>query len=209
MTTPLHEGSFHIADIRIGGQQLPADALNGLTGAGSGSGGQGGGFSLDQANQVLGPFGIHLTPPLTHTLPDGTVEVGPLRISMGGSTSLSRPLGEALSRAQPGRDAILGALKGDPSNCNDPRAGLGPLANASLLVADIAFGNLTGTGGMDVELGGVHALTEGIAYRNPFGDFLPPPALATPRSPTPRRRSRGPRRSRRSPPRCRPRRRRS
>lgn len=174
---PLHQGTFHIADIRIGGADLPTDALNGLTGAGSGSGGQGGGFNLDQANQVLEQFGMHLSPPLTRTLTDGTVEVGPLRISMGGSTRLSGPLGQALAATQPGRDAILGALKGDPSNCNDPRSGLGPLANAAFLVADITFGGLTGTGGMDIELGGVHAVTEGIAYRNPFGDFLPPPAL--------------------------------
>jgi hypothetical protein len=170
---PVHEGTFHIADIRIGGQSLPSGALGALPG---GDGGQGG-LSLDQANQVLENFGIHLAAPITHTLQDGTVEVGPLRISMGGTTRLSEPLGAALADAQPGRDALVQALKGDPQNCNDPRTGLGPLANASLLVGDIAFGGLTGTGGVDVDLGGVHATTEGIAYRNPFGDFLPPPAL--------------------------------
>ncbi|HEY0409000.1 MAG TPA: hypothetical protein VGE42_01905, partial [Candidatus Dormibacteraeota bacterium] len=57
--------------------------------------------------------------------------------------------------------------------CQDPRSGLGPPVNAALLAGDIAYGGLTGTGGIDVELGGVHATTEGIAYRNPFGDFLP------------------------------------
>jgi hypothetical protein len=134
--------------------------------------------SLDRANQLLERFGMHLSPPVTRTLQDGTVEVGPLRISMGGSTQLSQQFGAALAAAQPARDAIVSMLKGDPQNCNDPRVGLGPLANAGLLVADITYGGLTGTGGLDIDLGGAHAATEGIAYRNPFSDFLPPPPLS-------------------------------
>jgi hypothetical protein len=168
---PLHQGTFHIDQIRTGGQ-LPAGLLDGVPSPADQAL-----QSLDQANQLLEHFGMHLTPPATRTLQDGTVEVGPLRISMGGSTQLSQPLGSALADAQPARDAILSMLKGDPQNCNDPRVGLGPPANAALLIADIAYGGLTGTGGLDIELGGVHAATEGIAYRNPFSDFLPPPPL--------------------------------
>ena len=34
------------------------------------------------------------------------------------------------------------------------------------------------TGGLDIDVGGAHAVTEGIAYRNPFGDIPPfTPAL--------------------------------
>ncbi len=169
--TPVRSGGFHVDDIRVGGQNPAAPA---------------GGLpqpveplvqSLDQANRVLATFGMHLTPPATRTLQDGTIEVGPLRISMGGTTQLSAPLGSALADTQPARDAVVAALKSDPRNGQDPRSGLGSLVNAGLLVADLAVGDLTGTGGVDVELGGVHATTEGIAYRNPFGDVVPLPAL--------------------------------
>ena len=170
---PVHEGGFHIDQIRTGGQGLPTGVLDGVPSPADQAV-----QSLDQANQLLEHFGMHLSPPATRTLQDGTVEVGPLRISMGGSTQLSQSLGAALAAAQPARDAIVSMLKGDPQNCNDPRVGLGPLANAGLLVADIAYGGLTGTGGLDVELGGVHASTEGIAYRNPFSDFLPLPPVS-------------------------------
>jgi hypothetical protein len=170
---PIHEGGFHIDQIRTGGQGAPAGVLDGVPSPADQAV-----QSLDQANQLLEHLGMHLTPPATRTLPDGTVEVGPLRISLGGSTQLSQQLGAALADAQPARDAIVQMLKGDPQNCNDPRVGLGPLANAGLLVADIAYGGLTGTGGLDIELGGAHAATEGIAYRNPFSDFLPPPPLS-------------------------------
>jgi hypothetical protein len=170
---PIHEGGFHIDRIRTGGEGVPAGVLDGIPSPADQAV-----SSLDRANQLLERFGMHLSPPVTRTLQDGTVEVGPLRISMGGSTQLSQQFGAALAAAQPARDAIVSMLKGDPQNCNDPRVGLGPLANAGLLVADITYGGLTGTGGLDIDLGGAHAATEGIAYRNPFSDFLPPPPLS-------------------------------
>ncbi|HEY2703017.1 MAG TPA: hypothetical protein VGL20_04940 [Candidatus Dormibacteraeota bacterium] len=189
--TPLHDGGFHVDEIRIGGQSLPAGLLGGAPGPAEQVV-----QSLDGANRALAPFGLHLTPPAVRTLGDGTVDVGPLRISLGGTTQLSEPLGAALAAAQPARDQVVATFKGDPQNCQDPRSGLGPLAGAGLLVGDIAYGGLTGTGGVDVDLGGVHATTEGIAYRNPFGDFLPlspfggttvtdttPPAVLTPVAP--------------------------
>jgi hypothetical protein len=174
-TAPARAGSFHVDEVLVGGgaaPAAPAGPLGGLaaplppTPA-----------SLDQANTVLAPLGIHLAAPQVRTAPDGTVEVDPLRISLGGATQLSKPLGAALAAAQPGRDALAGLLKGDPQNCADPRSSLGPLAGAGMLLADIAGGGLTGTGGADVLLGGVHATTEGIAYGSPFGDLGVPPAL--------------------------------
>ncbi len=187
----VHDGGFHVDEIRLGGQSLPAGLLGGAPGPAEQVV-----QSLDGANKALAPLGIHLTPPAVRTLGDGTVDVGPLRISLGGTTQLSEPLGAALAAAQPARDQLVAMLKGDPQNCQDPRSGLGSLANAGLLVGDIAYGGLTGTGGVDVDLGGVHATTEGIAYRNPFGDFLPlspfggttvidttPPGAVTPAAP--------------------------
>jgi hypothetical protein len=172
---PVHEGGFHVDRILLGGQSLPPGLPEGAPGPAEQVV-----QSLDQTNQVLAPFGMHLTVPAVRTLQDGTVDVGPLRVSMGGSTQLSAPLGSALASAQPARDALVGMLKSDPQNCQDPRTGLGPLVNAALLVGDITYGGLTGTGGVDVELGGVHATTEGIAYHNPFGDFVPlPPPPST------------------------------
>jgi hypothetical protein len=170
--TPVHDGGFHVDEIRLGGQSLPSGLLGGAAGPAEQAV-----QSLDQANNALAPFGMHITVPAVRTLQDGTVEVGPLRISMGGSTQLSQPLGSALAAAQPARDALAAMLKSDPQNCQDPRSGLGPVANTGLLLADITYGGLTGTGGLDIALGGVHATTEGIAYRNPFGDFVPLPQL--------------------------------
>ncbi|MEA2670168.1 MAG: hypothetical protein QOG45_388 [Chloroflexota bacterium] len=169
---PVSSGGFHVDEIRTGGQVLPPGLLDQVPGPAQQVVG-----SFEQANRALAPFGIHLTPPAVRTLQDGTVDVGPLRISLGGTTQLSQPLGAALAAAQPARDAVVAMLKSDPQNCQDPRSGLGPPVNAGLLAADIAYGGLTGTGGVDVELGGVHASTEGIAYRNPFGDLLPLPPL--------------------------------
>jgi hypothetical protein len=170
--TPVHDGGFHVDQIRLGGQSLPSGLLGGAPGPVEQVA-----QSLDQVNQALAPFGMHLTQPAVRTLQDGTVDVGPLRISMGGTTQLSAPLGSGLASAQPARDALATMLKSDPQNCQDPRSGLAPLANAGLLLADITYGGLTGTGGLDVELGGVHATTEGVAYRNPFGDFVALPPL--------------------------------
>jgi hypothetical protein len=188
---PVSSGGFHVDQILTGGQGLPSGLLDQLPGAAEQVV-----QSLDQANRALAPFGIHLAPPAVRTLQDGTVDVGPLRISLGGTTQLSQPLGAALAAAQPARDAVVAMLKSDPQNCQDPRSGVRPVANAGLLAGDIAYGGLTGTGGIDVELGGVHATTEGIAYRNPFGDFLPlspfggttitdttPPGAVTPAAP--------------------------
>jgi hypothetical protein len=172
-SAPVSAGGFHVDQVRVAGQTLPSGLLDGVPPLP----GQGARPPLDQANAALAPAGMRLTPPSVRTAPDGTVEVEPLRISVGGSTALSTPLGAALAAAQPGRDALLSQLRGDPQSCRDPRSSLGPLAGAGLLLADIAYGGLTGTGGLDIALGGVHAVTEGIAYRNPFGSLGPPPAL--------------------------------
>ena len=77
-------------------------------------------------------------------------------------------------------------VKGDdPENCQDPRTGIGPLANAGILLADISLAGFTGTGGIDIELGGVRAMTEGVAYDNPFGNRKPLPAPVLRPAPAP------------------------
>ena len=82
---PVHEGGFHIDQIRTGGQGLPTGVLDGVPSPADQAV-----QSLDQANQLLEHFGMHLSPPATRTLQDGTVEVGPLRISSSPSRSARR-----------------------------------------------------------------------------------------------------------------------
>jgi hypothetical protein len=161
---PVADGSFHLGQVLVAGQPVPGapDLVS----------------SVAQLNEVLGTAGLTLEPPAVVKSEDGQVEVTPLVFKAGGKTALSEPVGELLAGAQPLREAIGKAVEGDdPNDCSDPRsAGIGPLANAGMLLADITLAGVTATGGVDIELGGVKAMTEGVAYDSPFGQGRPLPA---------------------------------
>ena len=166
------DGSFHIGQVLVAGQPVPA--------------GSDPAAALAGLNEILGRLGLTLDPPAVVKNDKGEVQVTPLRFKVGGKTELSEPLGELLAGTQPLREAVGEMVKGDdPENCQDPRAGIGPLANAGILLADISLAGFTGTGGIDIELGGVRAMTEGVAYDNPFGNRAPLPAPVVRPAPAP------------------------
>lgn len=159
---PVASGSFRVNRVFVHG--VPLDpVVEGTSGPV-----EQGMASLDQVNHVLEPMGMHLAPPAVRNAPEGAVEVTPLRLTMGGPTRMSQPMGGVVGSLQPQRDAVAGAFRGEPDSCRDPRTSFAPAVGATLLVADVVVGGMAGTGGLIVDIGGVHASTEGTWYRNPF-----------------------------------------
>jgi len=156
-------GTFGIDTIVVGGLPLPTDTPLQLAAA------------FGAANAVLGPFGLRLEPPeLTKTSGDREVRVTPLKLVLGDGTAARPLLGPLMSAAQPGREALLEAMKGlgRGGDCN-----LGQAGGFAFTFADVVAAAMEGAGGIDLELGGVLATTEGVDYGDPFG--LIPPGLPT------------------------------
>ena len=132
------------------------------------------------ANKVIAPFGLRLEPPqVTKTTGDREVRVTPLKLVLGDGTAAKPLLGPLMSGTQPAREALLKAMKGFGSGeCN-----LGAAGGLTFTVVDVVAAALGGNGGIDLELGGVLATTEGIDYGDPFGVLAPglptlPPLVA-------------------------------
>ncbi|HEV7861414.1 MAG TPA: hypothetical protein VGR20_01900, partial [Acidimicrobiia bacterium] len=131
--------------------------------------------AFDAANNVIAPFGLRLEPPkVTKTTADREVRVTPLKLVVGDGTAAKPLLGPLMSGLQPVREALLDAMKGGGggNGCNPATA-----VGFSFTFVDIVAAALQGAGGIDLELGGVLATTEGIDYGDPFG--LTPPGLPT------------------------------
>jgi hypothetical protein len=84
-----------------------------------------------------------------------------------------------MSVTQPAREALLKAMMGfGNGECN-----LGAAGGLAFTLVDVVAAALGGNGGIDLELGGVLATTEGIDYGDPFGVIAPglptvPPLVA-------------------------------
>jgi hypothetical protein len=136
--------------------------------------------SFGAANQVIAPFGLRLEPPqVTKTTGDREVRVTPLKLVLGDGTAAKPLLGPLMSGTQPAREALLKAMKGfGNGECN-----LGAAGGLAFTFVDVVAAALGGNGGIDLELGGVLATTEGIDYGDPFGVIAPglptvPPLVA-------------------------------
>ena len=85
-----------------------------------------------------------------------------------------------MSETQPLREPLLKAMKGIGRDGCD----LGAAGGLTFTIVDIVAAALGGNGGIDLELGGVLATTEGIDYGDPFGVIAPGlptvPALVAP-----------------------------
>jgi len=157
------DGTFGLDTIVVGGVPLPTATPLQLAAA------------LGAANQAIAPFGLRLEPPrVTKSTGDREVRVTPLKLVLGDG-NVARPLlGPLMSEAQPGREALLAAMQqfGRGGDCNLGRAG-----GLAFTFGDVVAAAMEGAGGIDLELGGVVATTEGIDYGDPFG--LIPPGLPT------------------------------
>ncbi len=139
------------------------------------------------ANEVIAPFGLRLEPPrVTKTTGDREVRVTPLKLVLGDGTAAKPLLGPLMSETQPAREALLEAMQQFGYGGCD----LGAAGGLSFTFVDVVAAALSGNGGIDLELGGVLATTEGIDYGDPFGVISPglptiPPLVIPPARPRP------------------------
>jgi hypothetical protein len=114
---------------------------------------------------------------VTKTTGDREVRVTPLKLVLGDGTAAKPLLGPLMSETQPVREALLEAMKGfGYGDCN-----LGTAGGLTFTFVDIVAAALGGNGGIDLELGGVLATTEGMDYGDPFGVIEPGlPTLPSP-----------------------------
>jgi hypothetical protein len=151
-------GTFGVDTIVVAGIALPTDTPLKLAAA------------LGAANQVIAPFGLRLEPPeVTRAPADREVRVTPLKLVVGDGTAARPLLGPLMSGAQPIREALLDAMKGGGSGGCNPGTAVG----FGFTFVDIVAAAMGGAGGIDLELGGVLATTEGVDYGDPFGLIAP------------------------------------
>jgi hypothetical protein len=140
-------GAFGIKGITVAGQHLAPPKADQLAAA------------FTQLNTVLKPLGIRLDAPVASNA-EGVATITPLGIHLEASV-VGRTVGPPLLAAiQPVRDPIATQIIA----ANAQAGGL-------VTLADVAVGALTGKGGLDLQLGGGSAYTEGERFANPFGSF--------------------------------------
>jgi hypothetical protein len=133
------------------------------------------------ANEVIAPYGLRLEPPqVRRTTGDREVRVTPLKLVVGDGTAARPLLGPLMEGIQPGREALLEAMKGFGRDDCD----LGTAGGLTFTFVDVFAAAMQGSGGIDFELGGVLATTEGIDYGDPFG-LVEPGLPAVPLAPPP------------------------
>lgn len=147
-------GSFTIQRASIGGVPLPVPSGDIST-------------VLGPVNTALAPTGFAIKAPGIDRS-GGVASVSPLAIEIVNSPLGRQFLAPILEAAQPIREPLTDAII----------SGSGGEASVAILVADLTLGIFSGSSQLHMELGGVHAFTEGERYANPFGPggFRPPPA---------------------------------
>jgi hypothetical protein len=151
-------GTFGVDTIVVAGVPLPTDTPVQL------------GAAFGAANQVIAPFGLRLEPPqVTRAPADREVRVTPLKLVVGDGTAARPLLGPLMGAAQPVREALLDAMKGGGSGGCNP----GTAAGLAFTFVDVVAAAMEGAGGIDLELGGVLATTEGVDYGDPLGLIAP------------------------------------
>lgn len=153
-TAPTEEatGSFTIEGIEVAGERLPLPEDNPTE-------------QLAAANAVLEPLGYRITPPTVRN-ESGIQFVDPLRIGVVPSTARESVLGPVFNGLQPVRESVFDALI--EADCS----------NASLItVLDIVLNSVTGAGSLNLELGGVTASSNEIAFTSFLGGLGNAPSL--------------------------------
>ena len=160
------DGTFGLDSVIVAGIPLPTATPLELAAA------------FGAANKAIAPYGLRLEPPqVTKTSGDREVRVTPLKLVLGDGTAAKPLLGPLMSETQPARQALLEAMnRFGYGDCN-----LGAAGGMAFTFVDVVAAALSGNGGIDLELGGVLATTEGIDYGDPFG--LIDPGLPTLPSP--------------------------
>jgi hypothetical protein len=172
------EGTFGVDTVVVAGWPLPTGTSLELAAA------------FEAANAVIAPFGLRLEPPqVTRTAGDREVRVTPLKLVLGDGTAARPLLGPLMSGLQPAREALLEAMQRfRRGECDAGAAG-----GLAFTFVDVVAAAMQGAGGIDLELGGALATTEGIDYGDPLG-LIPPglPTVAPVAAPAPRPRPAAP-----------------
>ncbi|MBV9486163.1 MAG: hypothetical protein JO246_08925 [Frankiaceae bacterium] len=144
-------GHFSIQAVKVAGKQLPVSAPK-LT------------STLNTVNKALTATGLHVSLPVK-TVSHGKLTLSPLAVGIDKSKVGNDVLNPILTAVQPVTNAVLTTLVG--ISCK-----IGSLLGA----VDLIQSGFDGTGGLDLNLGGVTATSDGKTYGNPFGN-KPPPTL--------------------------------
>jgi hypothetical protein len=145
-------GSFSLTSVTVSGITTPinADNLNTV---------------LTVVNTALSPTGFHIgpIPTLQINSSNRATSVPPLAIGIDNSALGNEIVGSTLSQApvETVREAIVNAILNQ--SCK---------YGTEITVADILLGVLAGGGNLDLELGGVNAVTDGTYIANPFSNSL-------------------------------------
>jgi hypothetical protein len=155
-------GTFGVDTVTVAGLPMPTATPLELAAA------------FGAANTVIAPFGLRLEPPqVTRSTGDREVRVTPLKLVLGDGTAARPLLGPLMSGVQPAREALLEAMQ----RFRQGECDAGAAGGFAFTFVDVVAAAMQGAGGIDLELGGVLATTEGIDYGDPFG--LTPPGLPT------------------------------
>ena len=155
-TAPTEEatGSFTIEGIEVGGERLPIPEDNPTS-------------QLAEANAVLEPLGFRITPPTVRN-ESGIQFVDPMRIGIVPSTARESVIGPVFNGVQPVRESVFDSII--EADCSSA---------SGITVLDIVLNSVTGAGSLNIELGGVTASSNEIAFTSFLGGLgaggsLPP-----------------------------------
>jgi hypothetical protein len=142
-------GAFSIGDGTIGAVPAPVDQLGTLQSA---------------VNSALAETGISISlPHVEHiTKPNDVIKVTPLVISLRDTPAGKAALGPVLNASREQREQVFTQIAS--AYCQ---------ASGALLVGDIGLDIVSGTGFLNIELGGVSATTADLESFNPFGSNEP------------------------------------
>ncbi len=154
-------GAFTIGKIEIAGIALPTETPADVAEA------------FTSLNNAIGPLGLRLQPPALVKLKDGTSEVSPLVINVGGNDDANVVIGPLLDALQPLRDQIYAILTGGGDCPLNPEQ-----LNGLLLVVDALLAAITGSGGFRIEVGGARTLHDTRVFSSSLGDI--PPVVGLP-----------------------------
>ena len=145
-------GTFTVEGIEIAGEKLPIPEDNPLE-------------PLAEANAALEPLGFRITPPTVRN-ESGIQFVDPLRIGIVPAETRESVLGPIFNGIQPVRESVFDALI--EADCG----------NASYItILDIVLGSISGAGSLGLELGGVTATSNEIAFTSFLGGLGAAPSL--------------------------------
>lgn len=154
--TSADEGAFTVEGVEVGGISLPTETPAQIADA------------FVSLNGVLATLGLVIEPPDLVQHDDGTLEVTPLVVNVGGNDQANVLVGPLLDALQPLRDELYAFIHSSGGCPLDP----GQL-DGLLLVADVLLAGVTGSGGFRVEVGGARTLHDTQVFDSSLGDIPP------------------------------------